>query len=134
MSCRVVCGLVSVSSDVSQSIHARVERQASLCQSGEALATTEDGRRRLERAKERVDAWIAKEIEAADARPEGEKKQTEEAVPSIAVPFQNHPDPAERDLLDDLLGGDRLEGFRQNVTREKRREARSEGERLRDNF
>ena len=100
----------------------------------EALATTEDGRRRLERAKERVDAWIAKEIEAADARPEGEKKQTEEAVPSIAVPFQNHPDPAERDLLDDLLGGDRLERFRQNVTREKRREARSEGERLREDF
>ena len=50
------------------------------------MATTEDGRRRLAQTQERIDAWIAKEIESADARPEGETKKTKNGRP-ILVDF-----------------------------------------------
>ena len=37
----------------------------------EALATTEDGRRRLAEAEERTNQKLAKQIEESDVRPEG---------------------------------------------------------------
>ena len=65
-----------------------------------ALATTEEGRQRLARAQERVDSWIAKEIEQADGRkdvrPEGEMSGD---VPNIGVPPPHDPHD-----LDDLFG------------------------------
>ena len=39
----------------------------------EALQTTEEGRKRLAAAEERMNQRLAKEVEEADARPEGEK-------------------------------------------------------------
>ena len=39
-----------------------------------ALESTETGQRRLRAARERVDAWMARRVEAADARVEGEKQ------------------------------------------------------------
>ncbi len=50
-----------------------------------AMATTEDGRRRLAQTQERIDAWLAKEIERADARPEGETKGDVPSVPPSKI-------------------------------------------------
>ncbi len=89
-----------------------------------ALATTEDGRRRLERAQERVDAWIAKEIESADARPEGEKSDDKD-VPSVAAPPQN-PFEARNDIFNE---------FQEHVDHAKAAEGvDAEGERAREDF
>ena len=70
-----------------------------------ALATTEDGQRRLEEAKYRLDAWTAKQVEQAvekDVQPEGEMNgDAPDVTEATEVPPQN---PLDRDAADALFG------------------------------